>query len=128
MNGKFLLDTNFIIYALNSKAKLPPFSYCYSPITKIELLAYPKLTTDENNAIQSALARMQLVECDTSVIDKTITIRRNTGLKLPDSLICASSIVASATLITDDDRLHRVQGVDALTYRDFMSLIGKVQA
>lgn len=127
MNGKFLLDTNFIIYALNSKAKLPPFSYCYSPITKIELLAYPN-TTDENNAIQAALARMQLVECDTSVIDKTIAIRRNTGLKLPDSLICASSIVASATLVTDDDRLHRVPGVDALTHRDFMSLIGKVQA
>lgn len=89
MNGKFLLDTNFIIYALNSKAKLPPFSYCYSPITKIELLAYPKLTTDENNAIQAALARMQLVECDTSVIDKTITIfGKSNCIKLDTPLHC----------------------------------------
>ncbi len=36
MNGKYLLDTNFIIFALNARTKLPLLTYCYSPITKIE--------------------------------------------------------------------------------------------
>jgi predicted nucleic acid-binding protein len=122
MNGKYLLDTNFIIYALNARARLPLFRYCYSPITKIELLAYPKLTQHDNASIAALLSRIVCIDCDSAVIDATITIRRTSGLKLPDSVICATATIADAVLVTDDDRLHKVEGVKAVRYDDFMKL------
>ena len=122
MNGKFLLDTNFIIYALNAQLKLPSYHYYYSPITKIELLAYPKLTPQEHNAIMMLLNRMQMIDCDATVIDKTIAIRQTSGLKLPDSVVCASAMVAGAILVTNDDRLHRVTGLTAINYHTFSAL------
>jgi predicted nucleic acid-binding protein len=120
MNGKYLLDTNFIIYALNARAKLPLLAYFYSPITKIELLAYTKLTQHDYNAINTLLSRMTCIDCDAAVIDATIDIRRTSGLKLPDSLICATVITSGATLVTNDDRLHKVEGVKTIRYDDFM--------
>jgi predicted nucleic acid-binding protein len=68
MNGKYLFDTNFIIYALNAYPKLPLLAYCYSPITQIELLAYPKLTQHDYNAINTLLSRMTRIDCDAAVI------------------------------------------------------------
>jgi hypothetical protein len=120
MSGKYLLDTNFIIYALNARAKLALLTYCYSPITQIELLAYPKLTPHEYSAIVALLSRMTCIDCDAAVIDATIDIRRTSGLKLPDSLICATAITSGATLVTNDDRLHKVEGVKTIRYDDFM--------
>lgn len=123
MSGNYLLDTNFIIYALNAQARLPLLTYCYSPITKIELLAYPKLTQREHDSIIALLSRMLCIDCDSAVIDATISIRRTSGLKLPDSVICATAIIAGAVLVTNDDRLHKVEGVNAVRYDDFMKLL-----
>jgi predicted nucleic acid-binding protein len=47
MNGKVLLDTNAIIYALNDNLILTDAYYCISVITEIELYSYPKLSKDE---------------------------------------------------------------------------------
>ena len=47
MNGamnKYLLDTNSIIYALNSSFIFPKYEYLISVISEIELLSYSKLT------------------------------------------------------------------------------------
>ncbi len=37
MNGKILLDTNAVIYALNGGLTLPKANYCISIITEMEL-------------------------------------------------------------------------------------------
>jgi hypothetical protein len=63
---------------------------------------------------------MTCIDCDGSVIDATIDIRRTSGLKLPDSVICATAITSGATLVTNDDRLHKVEGVQTIRYDDFM--------
>jgi len=47
MSGKYLLDTNAIINALNLKIKLPLSNYFISIITEMELLSFPKLTIKE---------------------------------------------------------------------------------
>ena len=49
MNGKVLLDTNAVIYALNGGLTLPSADYSISIITEMELFSYSKLTELEKN-------------------------------------------------------------------------------
>ena len=59
MNGamnKYLLDTNSIIYALNSSFIFPKYEYLISVISEIELLSYSKLTDEESKVLQIAIS------------------------------------------------------------------------
>jgi predicted nucleic acid-binding protein len=101
----YLLDTNAIIYLLKGITKSFPVkendSIILSFITKIELLSY-KATIDEEKKINKFLESYGVVFVDDELISITVDIRKNYGLKLPDSIIVATAIKESATLITSD--------------------------
>jgi predicted nucleic acid-binding protein len=61
-----------------------------------------KLTSDENLKIQSLLKNYDILLIDDHLINKTIDIRKNHKLKLPDSIIVATAILNKAVLITSD--------------------------
>lgn len=105
MSGKYLLDTNAVIYALNQKLRLPPAHYAVSVITKMELLSWPSLTGSDEAALQAVLKNLTVFELLSSVQETAIKIRRNTSLKLPDSIISATAIVGGYVLVTDDVKL-----------------------
>ena len=102
---KYLLDTNAIIYLLKGKIKQLPISndddILISFITKIELLSY-KGVAEEEKKIGELLSYCNILLIDDDLINKTIDIRRNHGLKLPDAIIAASAIKKGAVLITSD--------------------------
>ena len=56
MNGKYLLDTNALIYAVNRKLKLPKADYAVSVITKMELLSWPQLSQEDEQQLRAALS------------------------------------------------------------------------
>ena len=118
MNGKILLDTNAIIYALNDKLVLPDAHYCISIITEIELFSYSKLTTNEHQTITNLLSYFKILNIDEKVKLKTIEIRKEYGIKLPDSIICATAMVNNATLISNDKQLSKVIGLDIKTLQE----------
>lgn len=62
MSGKYLLDTNAVIYALNQKLRLPPAHYAVSVITKMELLSWPSLTGSDEAALQAVLKNLTVFE------------------------------------------------------------------
>ncbi len=103
---KYLLDTNAIIYLLKGKIKQLPISnnddILISFVTKIELLSYKGLAEEEEK-IGELLNYYNLLLIDDDLINKTIDIRRNHGLKLPDAIIAASAIIKGAVLITSDE-------------------------
>ena len=105
MNGSYLLDTNVFINAIRHGVKLPLARYSYSVVTELELLSFPELTSEDEAAIGSVLSRMTRIELGNDVRRETIRVRRSTRMKLPDSIISASAIVISATLVTDDIKL-----------------------
>ena len=119
MNGKVLLDTNAIIYALNGGLTLPSSHYCISIITEMELFSYPKLTTSEKQNITNLLTHFEILNISDDVKHKTIEIRKNYGIKLPDSIICATSIVNHATLISNDKQLSKILDLDILSLEEF---------
>ena len=103
---RYLLDTNSIIYILNQNLILKNSNeYYISIITEIELLSYSKLTLLEIDEIKKVLSKFNRIELTETVKDKTIMIRRKSKIKLPDSIIIASTLDYQATLITNDQQL-----------------------
>ncbi len=69
-------------------------------ITKIELLghAFPTL---EEKVVTTAFAHASvLYELTDSIVEKTIAVRRQHCLKLPDAIIAATALVHGFTLAT----------------------------
>ncbi|WP_110648664.1 type II toxin-antitoxin system VapC family toxin [Salinicola peritrichatus] len=122
MSGSYLLDTNVFINAIRRRLQLPAAHYTYSVITELELLGFPGLASEEEHAIQAVLDQLTRVELDSSVRAETIRVRRNTQMKLPDSIICASALVTAATLVTDDVKLAQKYAGDVISLDAFLNL------
>lgn len=115
MNGiKYLLDTNIIIgfyqhnpviLKLLESKQIKSHECAYSSITRMELLSYPAITVKEAQAIASLLARMTYLPITPDIEDKTIEIRRNQQIKLPDSIIAATAQHYQLELLTLDKKL-----------------------
>ncbi len=112
MGKKYLLDTNVVIYFLknslpeNGKSFLltaiPANEVEISFITKIELLAYPSITPEEEMAAQTFLSFFNIITIDASIINKTIAIRKEVKIKLPDAIIAATALVNNLQLLSSN--------------------------
>jgi len=106
---RLLLDTNVIIDFLKQKNiafdlfTLFSEHECFvSVITKLELLKYPSITSDEENAINEFLRLVPIISMNPAIENETIGLSRSTKLKLPDAIIGATAIVYGAELVTND--------------------------
>jgi hypothetical protein len=119
MSGKILLDTNAVIYALNGGLTLPRADYCISIITEMELLSYSKLTKLEEENITNLLNYFEIFNITDKIKNKTIEIRKMYGIKLPDSIICATALIHRATLISNDKQLSKIINLDILSLEEY---------
>ena len=110
---KFILDTNVAIDFLGGRTTepLPDGRYGISVISEIELLSFPSLFMEEEKAIRSLLDSVESLPLNEAVRDRTIVVRRASGLKLPDAVIVATAMTWESTLITNDKRLLHVPGL-----------------
>ena len=88
--------------------------YLVSVITEIELLSYSNLTKEDETALKNLLSHFESIELTKSVKEKTIQIRRDSKLKLPDSIIVASALDNDAILVTSDKQLINAQIVTTI--------------
>jgi len=120
MGRKILIDTNIAIgyignrLSLQSMDKLDPVfdgEYHLSVINKIELLGYPDLEQNEEDRFNLLIDHSVLHQIDNKIIDKTISIRKQHKIKLPDAIIAATCLV---------------NGLDVLTHntKDFENIFG----
>ncbi len=123
MEKKFLLDTNVAVYFLKNSlpengksfllSAIPANKVEISFITKIELLAYPSITSAEETAAQTFLSFFNIITIDASIVDKTITIRKEAKIKLPDAIIAATALVNNLHLLSSN--VHNFSKVEDLT-------------
>lgn len=123
MSGpNWLLDTNVVIGLLKGHkpaldlaedVQLDLRRIAVSQITRMELLGFQSLDASEEDHIRRFLECCHVLLLDEQIEDLAIRIRRSTGLKLPDAIIAATSIVKNLTLLTLDaellDRTTRYQ-------------------
>ena len=124
MNGRYLFDTNTIIYYLQGRSEWVDFidgttmtERYASAITRMELLSFPGIQLDEENRIHRFLSDLKVVPLDDDIERMAVTVRRATRLKLPDAIIAATAITMGATLITGEDRLSELVWPDLKTVK-----------
>lgn len=119
-----LLDTNVVIgllkgspeaAALVQQAGLSLSRAGVSQITRMELLGYPAIGDQEEQAARAFLSSCQVIGIGDEVESLAIRLRRAGGLRLPDAIVAATALAVGATLLTLDQRLQRVmtEQVDA---------------
>ncbi|NOQ36064.1 MAG: PIN domain-containing protein [Methylococcaceae bacterium] len=106
----YTLDTNTIIYLLDGKLDeaLPDGSFYTSIISELELLSFAALTESKRHEIQRFLKVTQQINLTEAVCKKTIQLRCQHKLKLPDAIIAATAIVQESVLLSNDIRLGRI--------------------
>lgn len=100
-----LLDSNIIIYAI-----LPEFTelrawcisqdFSVSEITKLEVLGYWKLSSDDKQDFEAIFATAVVRPLSSSIIDRAVFLRQQRKMSLGDSLIAATAIEYNETLAT----------------------------
>lgn len=118
MNGiKYLLDTNFILGLLKATPEvlatvtdrdLSASSCAYSAVTRMELLGYPNITSDEELLIADRLSNFTYLPISAEVENLAIALRRTRKLKLPDAVIAATAIHHGMELLTLDQALQTI--------------------
>ena len=104
--GQYLIDTNTAIDFLDDK--LPEKSailideneQLLSVITRMELLAWKNATASQLQILQDFINNATVFGLEESIIVKTIAIRKNYGIKLPDAIIAATALAHGLILMT----------------------------
>ena len=73
-------------------------------ISEIELLAWNPPKESDLIVYQQFVQASRVLGIDKRVILKTIEIRKQFGLKLPDAVIASTALIHDLTLIADNDR------------------------
>jgi predicted nucleic acid-binding protein len=127
MNGtNIAFDTSAIIKLIDEQYDLPSLGInidetqpLASVIVRMELLSKSNMSDDEERDILEFLDDLTVVPLNEVIEQKAIEIRRATKLKLPDSIIAATSIVLNVVLLTDDDHLLSLSWPGYRTQRIF---------
>jgi predicted nucleic acid-binding protein len=98
-----LLDQQYDLYSLG--INVDEAQLLTSVIVRMELLSKRNMTDREELDIQEFLDDLIVVPLDEEIEQKAIEIRRVTPVKLPDSIVAATSIILNAVLLTDDHHL-----------------------
>ena len=125
MGQKYLIDTNVILDFMGGK--LPAKSAFFvsqiidsqiniSAINKIELLGFLNVEQILIDLVGFAV----IYHIDDEIIDKTIALRKNYRIKLPDAIIAATAIVNDFTLIShnfkDFQKIAELNYIDSYQY------------
>ncbi len=86
-------------------------------ITELELLSYANLTQKEKETILEFFSFCTIIGINQNIKNNAIKYRSKYALKLPDSIILATSKYLNIPLITADLALKKVDEVDLLLYK-----------
>lgn len=122
MNGNsILLDTNIVLYLLNGEETLIPIleqkNLFLSFITQLELLGSKNIDLDDAAKIKSFIEECTVIDITPGIKETAILVRKNYSLKLPDSIILATSLWLNMPLITADKDFKKVEIADLIFFK-----------
>jgi predicted nucleic acid-binding protein len=122
MSGnKLLLDTNIVLYLLTGNESvyqiLEDKELYVSFITELELLSYAELSNQQHAKIKDFLAQITILDITESIKEITTSLRRNYRIKLPDSIIAATSYAYNIPLVTADKGFKKLTEIHILLFQ-----------
>lgn len=123
MNGtRVLLDTNIVLYLLGGNPTVTDIldgTYPYlSFISQLELLGYQGITSEEQKHIRKFLEECIIVDINESIKVRTIEMKQKHSIKLPDSIIAATSQFLGIPLLTADKGFLKIRGLNVVMYEE----------
>ena len=108
------LDSNTIIYLSKELIEIETIfrddeEYAVSVITYMEVLGYDFDSNEEREFIEELLSSLTIIYIDEAISNKVIELKKIVKIKLPDAIICATTILYNSVLITNDIRLKSIQ-------------------
>lgn len=115
-----LLDTNIVLYLLSGDEVLSSLLYnrkiYISFISQLELLGYKDITVKDRDEIRTFLDECIFIDINTKIKEEVIKIRRSVRIKLPDSIILATSQYLNVPVISSDSDFGRVEEANVIYY------------
>ena len=116
---KYLVDSNVIIYHLNSEAIATKFlsqnyqNIAISQITYVEVLSFP-FTQEEEKDVKTLLSRFTIIDITQSISNQAIENRKVKKIKLPDNLIASTAMVNGLILVTRNIKDFKALDIEVL--------------
>lgn len=121
MSGNRLcVDTNILLYFLKGDQEVIEMisdkDLVISFITELELLSFPKISSDSGDTIKGLLKNCLIIDIRSEIKDLTIEIRRKSKLKIPDAIVAATAFYSKLPLLTADKQFRTVDELDLIMY------------
>ncbi|WP_300602112.1 type II toxin-antitoxin system VapC family toxin [Niabella sp.] len=107
MGQKYLIDSNCIIDFCNGKLPAPARELFFtieqpiiSVITQIEVLGFEIPNKKEEKLLRDFVSIAMILPLNLQVASKTIDIKKNIRIKLPDAVISATALQFNLILLT----------------------------
>ncbi|GEM_PF-5792443 len=88
--------------------------FVLSVITELELFAHPILKDEDVIHIEGLLHTVRVVPLDSTLARRAASLRRNTCLKLCDSIIAATAILLDAPIMTCDKAFQKIDELQTI--------------
>jgi hypothetical protein len=121
---KYLIDTNVAIEylgesipdsVLNKLDEIFDGHFYISVINKIELLGFAGITNNEELKFKELIKASNVLGLSDEVVNRTIAIRKQHKIKLPDAIIIATAFENQLILITQNTKdFNKIEGVKIL--------------
>ena len=121
MSGReILVDTNILIYLLQGDDKLLSLlqgaQVYVSFITELELYGLRNASKEYEQQIEAALDECLIISMNAAILRQYRSIRKNSKLKLADSIIAATALAYEIPLITADEEFSAVKLLQLIQY------------
>ena len=121
MNGNsILLDTNIVLYLLSGDKELSNILFnrklYVSFVTQLELLGYPDISDAERQEIRNFLNDCIIIDINNRIKEEVIRIKQNQRIKLPDSIIMATSKYLGIPVISSDSAFSKAEEINVIFY------------
>ena len=112
MGQRYLIDTNVVIGILNGMINLRQAEklsdiiedeFIVSTIVNIETIGYHAISEEDKIKTTRLLSKAKTLYTDKRIQDKAIEIRQTKKMKLGDSIIAATALVHSLTIVTRNE-------------------------
>jgi predicted nucleic acid-binding protein len=120
----YLLDSNVIIDSLAVKLSPSAMSkmttivnngFFISVITKIEVLGFVSVDKQLNDKTEKFINLSKIIVLSPEIVQKTIDLRKDIKIKLPDAIIAASALIHDLTLLTHNiSDFNKISGLNVL--------------
>ena len=80
----------------------------------MELLSWPGITSDELQLIKKLIDQCRIININEDIKKLAIDLRRASKVKLPDSIVAATSIYLNVPLISADREFKKVKNLELI--------------